>query len=173
MDEKVPPQKVPIIQNCDRLFESCYIPSVSRQEHPRECPLAAGYREAACQPSQPTPTPASKATRPSTGPAAISAPARTASNLFDVAWDGRTIFCKDLINAEQAVLDRVPGAKVYHIDSQISDDFSSLQGREKFATPTKEICRSMPSTCNYFPTCPAANPPCQRSRRMSKKSTLL
>jgi len=66
------------------------------------------------------------------------APARTASYPFDMAWNDRALFREGLINAEQTVLDRLPGASVYHIDLQIPDDFLLLQGREQVRYTNQE-----------------------------------
>jgi hypothetical protein len=63
---------------------------------------------------------------------------RTVSHPFDVAWDDRAIFCEGLIDAEQAVLDRLPGATVYHMDLQIPDDFVFLQGRQQVCYTNQE-----------------------------------
>jgi len=49
----------------------------------------------------------------------------------DTAWDDRAIFRDGLIEVEREVLGRLPGASVYHIDLQISDDFLLLEGREE------------------------------------------
>jgi hypothetical protein len=57
---------------------------------------------------------------------------------FEMAWDDRTIFRDGLIDAEQAALDRLPGAAVYHIDLQIPDDFVLLQGREQVRYTNQE-----------------------------------
>ncbi|OQY20514.1 MAG: hypothetical protein B6I35_10425 [Anaerolineaceae bacterium 4572_32.2] len=56
-------------------------------------------------------------------------PTRIAPHPFDVAWDDRAIFREGLIEAEQPILDQLPGATVYHIDLQIPRDFRHLQGR--------------------------------------------
>jgi len=56
----------------------------------------------------------------------------------DTAWDDRAIFREGLIEAEQEVLDRLPGASVYHIDFQISDDFLLLEGREEVRYTNQE-----------------------------------
>jgi aminopeptidase N len=69
---------------------------------------------------------------------AKSLPTRTASHPFDMAWDDRAIFREGLIDAEQAVLDRLPGATVYHMDLQIPDDFLTLQGREQVRYTNQE-----------------------------------
>ncbi len=63
---------------------------------------------------------------------------RTPSHPFDIAWDDRAIFREGLIDAEQAVLDRLPGATVYHIDLQIPDDFLLLEGREQVRYTNQE-----------------------------------
>ena len=104
---------------------------------------------AACTTPTPTATPfptnipePTAAPTPSEGPTAVSVPSltptRIASHLFDVAWDDRAIFREGLIGAEQAVLDQLSGASVYHIDLQIPDDFSLLQGREEVRYTNQE-----------------------------------
>ncbi len=50
---------------------------------------------------------------------------------FDVAWEDRTLFREGLITEEQAVLDDLSGASVYHIDMQVSDDLLLIEGREQ------------------------------------------
>ena len=70
-----------------------------------------------------TPQPTSAPTQPLS--------TRVASHPFDTAWDDRSIFAQGLIDAEQEVLNGLPGASVYHIDLQISDDLLLLQGRER------------------------------------------
>jgi aminopeptidase N len=57
---------------------------------------------------------------------------------FDMAWDDRAIFREGLIDAEQAVLDDLPGATVYHIALQVHDDFVLLQGREQVRYTNQE-----------------------------------
>jgi aminopeptidase N len=66
------------------------------------------------------------------------APTRTASHPFDLAWDDRALFREGLIGAEQAVLDQLSGATVYHIDLQVSDDLLLLQGREEVRYTNQE-----------------------------------
>jgi aminopeptidase N len=63
---------------------------------------------------------------------------RTVSHPFDIAWDDRAIFRKGLTEAEQVVLDRLPGATVYHMDLQIPGDFVLLQGREQVRYTNRE-----------------------------------
>jgi aminopeptidase N len=63
---------------------------------------------------------------------------RTASHPSDMAWDDRAIFRDGLIDAERAVLDRLPGATVYHMDLQIPGDFLTLQGRQQVRYTNQE-----------------------------------
>ena len=58
-------------------------------------------------------------------------PTRSASTRSDIDWDDRAVFRQGLIRSEEAVLDNLPGATVYHIDLEISDDFLTLSGREE------------------------------------------
>lgn len=68
-------------------------------------------------------------------PAPVSEPSLAPS---DAAWDDRAIFREGLIGAEQAALDQLPGATVYHIDLQIPDDLALLQGREEVRYANQE-----------------------------------
>jgi hypothetical protein len=78
---------------------------------------------------------------------------RDAPHPDDVAWDDRDIFREGLIEGEQAVLDELPGATVYHIDLRIPDDadvqHSSivLQGHEHVRYTNRE---SVPLSEVYF-----------------------
>jgi hypothetical protein len=98
----------------------------------------------ACQSPQPTATPApataqaTSATVSTAVPALAATAAITSSNPLDTPWDDRTIFRKGLINAEQDVLNRLPGASVYHIDVRISDDYSVLQGTQQVRYTNQE-----------------------------------
>ena len=67
-----------------------------------------------------------------------STPTPTAHVPFDIAWDDRAIFRQGLIEAEQEVLDRLPGASVYHIDLRIPDDFVLLEGHEQVRYTNQE-----------------------------------
>jgi hypothetical protein len=64
--------------------------------------------------------------------------ATRASHLFDVAWDDRAIFRQGLVDEAQEALDRLPGASVYHIEFQISDDLLTLRGREEIRYTNQE-----------------------------------
>lgn len=79
-------------------------------------------------------------------------PMPTAPHPFDTAWDDRAIFREGLIDAEQEVLDRLPGASVYHIDFQITDDFLLLEGHEKVHYTYQEDDPSTRSTSACFLT---------------------
>ena len=99
---------------------------------------------AACQSPHPTATPApakveaTPATVSTVVPALAATAALTPSNPLDVPWDDRTSFRKGLINIEQDVLNRLPGASVYHIDLRISDDYSVLQGTQQVRYTNQE-----------------------------------
>ncbi|MBN1992141.1 MAG: M1 family metallopeptidase [Anaerolineae bacterium] len=75
-------------------------------------------------PTSPSPSTAS----PSPEPASPS----PESHFFDETnWDDREIFCRGLISTEQEALGRLPGASVYHLDLQLTDDLLHLAGQEK------------------------------------------
>ena len=85
----------------------------------------------ACQSGAPA-----KATRPPSTATPAAPPA--ASYQFDANWDNRAVFRKGLIGAEQAVLDQLPGASVYHIDLHIPSDYSPLTGRQQIRYTNRE-----------------------------------
>ena len=98
---------------------------------------------AGCGKSEPTATPvppvATATPEPTaTDSASVLASVHTASPVFDVDWDDRAIFREGLTSAEQEALEALPGATVYHIDLQIADDFSTLQGREEVRYTNQE-----------------------------------
>ncbi len=104
---------------------------------------------AACQSSVPTITPGGEATQMATEvivslPTATEeltvtpAPTLSPSPPAETAWDDRTIFRQGLIGSEQEALDRLPGASIYHIDFQISDDLLLLEGREEVRYTNQE-----------------------------------
>ncbi len=61
-----------------------------------------------------------------------------APTLFDVTWVDRSAFRPGLIETEQAVLAQLPGASVYHLDLEISDELVHLQGREEVFYTNRE-----------------------------------
>ncbi len=65
-------------------------------------------------------------------------PTRTAPQLSDVVWDDRTLFREGLIRAERVMLDGMPGASVYHLDFEVADDFSTLEGHEEVLYTNRE-----------------------------------
>lgn len=89
--------------------------------------------------SQPTATPRPQPPLPVTvtlapGPVGKPAPASgalPASDLFDVAWNDRSLFRSGLIPDEQSVLDQQPGASVYHLDLRIDDSLTQVTGRQE------------------------------------------
>jgi len=62
--------------------------------------------------------------------AACAKPTLTAPPLSAIGWDDREMFRAGLIDAEQPMLDQLPGATVYHIDLVISDDLLVLSGHQ-------------------------------------------
>jgi|GEM_PF-135845 len=60
------------------------------------------------------------------------------SSLFEAAWADRSPFRAGLIPDEQAVLDDLRGATVYHLDMQLSADLVNLQGREEVHYTNRE-----------------------------------
>jgi hypothetical protein len=74
----------------------------------------------------------------SSAPTGTPIPTRVAPHPFDVAWEDRTLFREGLIDGAQGVLERLPGASVYHIDLEISQDLLLLEGREKVRYTNRE-----------------------------------
>jgi hypothetical protein len=68
----------------------------------------------------------------------VDIPPRSAPHPLDVAADERDIFRPGLVSAAQAALQGLPGASLYGIDLQISDDLLSLQGRERISYTNRE-----------------------------------
>lgn len=119
----------------------------------------AACRSTQVLPAPPAPTapPAvgvTPALAPTSAPSATSAPSLATTPAssavrqpFDGQWDDRAVFRAGLIKDEQKALDQLPGASVYHIDAQIADDFSSLQGRLQVRYTNQE---SKPLDAVYF-----------------------
>lgn len=60
------------------------------------------------------------------------------STLFATAWADRSLFAPGLIPAEQAVLDQLPGASVYHLDLTLAPDLFSVTGRQEVRYTNQE-----------------------------------
>jgi hypothetical protein len=65
-------------------------------------------------------------------------PTYVAPKLSDIAWDDRALFREGLIGAEQATLGGIPGASVYHLDFEVADDCSALEGHEEVLYTNRE-----------------------------------
>ena len=65
---------------------------------------------------------------PATTPSPTPQPGLPPSTIFDIGWDDRQPFRAGLIDAEQTVLQQLPGASIYHLDLQISDDMTRVSG---------------------------------------------
>ena len=57
---------------------------------------------------------------------------------FAIPWDDRSLFQATLIAAEQPVLDQLPGATVYHMDLNLADDLTRVEGREQVRYTNRE-----------------------------------
>jgi hypothetical protein len=60
-----------------------------------------------------------------------------APTLFDTTWQDREIFRAGLVTSEQAVLDQLPGAPVYHLDLQIEGE-NVVNGRQQLLYTNQE-----------------------------------
>lgn len=49
--------------------------------------------------------------------------------LFTVAWDDRTLFEAGLVKSERTALEKLDGASVYHVDLEIADVLTHVNGR--------------------------------------------
>jgi hypothetical protein len=80
-------------------------------------------------------------------------PARPFPSPFEVSWTDRSAFQAGLVSSAQGVLDRLPGATVYHLDVEIQDDLASLSGRAEILYTN---CEEVPLTEVYFRLYPNA-----------------
>ena len=58
--------------------------------------------------------------------------------VLDVAWENRELFAPGLIPSQQAALDALPGATVYHLDLSLSADLTSLTGEQELLYTNRE-----------------------------------
>ena len=77
---------------------------------------------------QPTSVDVATAVPPTTAPPPIPQPDLPPSTLFDTGWDDREPFRVALIESEQAVLQQLPGATIYHLDLQIDSNMTQVSG---------------------------------------------
>lgn len=59
--------------------------------------------------------------------------------LFETAWADRSPFRAGLIDSEQAALDGLPGASVYHLEVTLSDELTRLQGQQEVRYTNQEV----------------------------------
>ncbi len=57
---------------------------------------------------------------------------------FNISWDDRSLFQKNLANSAQSILDGLPGASVYHIAFSISDPPTHVSGLEEVRFTNQE-----------------------------------
>lgn len=94
---------------------------------------------AACSQSAPQATPPATVVASTAVPAtAVAATPQPAASPLPVStspaadnWDDRAIFRAGLIKDEQAALDQLPGASVYHLDVELAADLAALQGQPR------------------------------------------
>lgn len=73
-------------------------------------------------------------------PASETAPPTLDLDLFDIPWEDRSIFKAGLVTSEQAVLQELTDASVYHIDFKIADNLYHITGTEEVHyTNTEEV----------------------------------
>lgn len=65
---------------------------------------------------------------PTKPPSPSPQPSLPTSTIFDIGWDDREPFSAGLIAAEQGVLQQLPGASIYHLDLQISNEMTKVSG---------------------------------------------
>jgi hypothetical protein len=87
---------------------------------------------------QPTETPGETAVPPTALPTAEPAANLPPSTLFDVAWQDRSPFRPGLIDSEAGVLEQLPGATIYHMDLVLSEDMTSISGRQEIRYTNQE-----------------------------------
>jgi hypothetical protein len=52
-------------------------------------------------------------------------------DLFDTAWEDRSVFKSGLVASEQSILNELPNASVYHIEFKIAEDIYHVTGTEE------------------------------------------
>lgn len=84
----------------------------------------------------PTPTESSESATPTAAEGGETSLAESAVFAFD--WDDREPFRAGLIAAEQPVLERLPGASVYHLAIQISQELNAVEAHQQVRYTNKE-----------------------------------
>lgn len=100
--------------------------------------------------ASPTHTPTLPDPAPSpTSTAGITEPKESlpAPTLFDVSWSDRRPFRSGLVEEEQAVLEALPGATVYHLNFQIAESLTAITGEQEVRYTNQE---SVPLEAVYF-----------------------
>lgn len=92
-----------------------------------------------------TPTSTATAPAPTASPSEVSptadvTPAATTSgpNPLNTPWDDRSLFQSGLIESQQAVLDELAGASVYHIEFNLDDSIYQISGHQDVRYTNKE-----------------------------------
>lgn len=79
-------------------------------------------------PTATIPDEATAVPQPTTAPSPTPQPGLPHSTIFDTGWDDRDLFRAGLIQSEQAVLQQLPGASIYHLDLRIDDSMTQVNG---------------------------------------------
>ena len=64
-------------------------------------------------------------------PTAIPSPTEVLPDPFNTPWEDRSIFKAGLVDAQQSVLNELPGASIYHIEIAIDDDLHHITGTQE------------------------------------------
>lgn len=64
-------------------------------------------------------------------PATASVTATAQPDLFDTAWEDRSLFKRGLVASDQSVLNELPNASVYHIEFNIAEDIYHITGTQE------------------------------------------
>jgi hypothetical protein len=102
---------------------------VTRQPRLRPTAIAAVLLLAACRPAPPGSTPVAATKAVTNSPPSVTKIAG-APDLGGMAWDDRSPFRAGLVLSQQAVLDGLPGASVYHIAITLTQSLDSVEGHE-------------------------------------------
>ncbi len=61
-------------------------------------------------------------------------------SLYATTWEDRTVYREGLTDAAQDALERLPGAPIYHLELRLSDDLTSITGRQEVLfTNTEDV----------------------------------
>ena len=100
-------------------------------------PTEAAIDEPTRRPALSVPTTASDVSASETESVVIESGV-TPPTLFDTTWEDREVFRAGLVTSEQAILEQLPGAPVYHMDLQIEEGNQVVNGRQELLYTNQE-----------------------------------